>query len=156
MICRADTRRPLADMDHVAIMKKSWHLTEKILSGEKVIESRWYKFRRPPWNRIKAGDTVFFKNSGEQVKLKAKVDKVLQFNNLTPEKVREVLSEFGSQDGIGKDQIPHYFKLFKGKKYCILIYLKSVKEVEPFDINKSGFGAMAAWLTVPNISQIRR
>lgn len=33
-------------MEHVAIMKKSWGLTRKILSGEKTIESRWYRFRR--------------------------------------------------------------------------------------------------------------
>jgi len=35
-------------MDHVAIMKKSWKLTEKILSGEEKIESRWYKSKYSP------------------------------------------------------------------------------------------------------------
>lgn len=30
-------------MEHVAIMRKSWGLTDKILSGQKKIESRWYK-----------------------------------------------------------------------------------------------------------------
>jgi len=42
-------------MDHVAIMKRSWGLIPKILSGEKTIESRWYKKRIPPWNRISKG-----------------------------------------------------------------------------------------------------
>ena len=46
-------------MDHVAIMKKSWGLTEKIISGEKKIESRWYKFRHSPWGKIKKGDNLF-------------------------------------------------------------------------------------------------
>jgi len=31
------------DMQHIAIMKKSWRLTEKILAGEKTLETRWYK-----------------------------------------------------------------------------------------------------------------
>ena len=54
-------------MDHVAIMNKSWGLIPKILSGSKTIESRWYKTKRTPWDKIAKGDTVYFKNSGEQV-----------------------------------------------------------------------------------------
>ena len=69
-------------MDHVAIVRKSWKLTDKILSGQKTIESRWYASRRAPWNRIRAGETVYFKNSGEPVTIKADVEKVLQFDNL--------------------------------------------------------------------------
>lgn len=52
-------------MHHVAIMKPSWKLIPKILSGEKTIESRWYQTRRAPWNGIAAGDVVYFKDSGE-------------------------------------------------------------------------------------------
>ena len=37
-------------MEHLAIMKKEWKLTEKIITGEKRIESRWYKDKYPPWN----------------------------------------------------------------------------------------------------------
>lgn len=64
-------------MDHVAIMKKSWNLTAKILSGEKKIESRWYLTRRKPWDCIKKGEVIYFKNSGESVNLKAIVKKVI-------------------------------------------------------------------------------
>ncbi|MDO8559127.1 MAG: hypothetical protein Q7R84_02240 [bacterium] len=39
-------------MEHLAIMKKSWGLTEKILSGQKKIESRWYLSKRSPWDTI--------------------------------------------------------------------------------------------------------
>ncbi|MBI4028895.1 MAG: hypothetical protein HY376_00840 [Candidatus Blackburnbacteria bacterium] len=136
-------------------MRKSWGLTEKILSGEKVIESRWYKFKRLPWNQIKPGGTVYFKNSGEPVKLKATVEKVVQFEDLTQGKVREILEEYGKLDGITDKEIPRYFELFKHKKYCILIFLESVKPVSPFNINKAGFGAMSAWVTVSDIAQIK-
>lgn len=67
-------------MEHLAIMKKSWKLTEKILSGEKKIESRWYKSKRVPFGRISAGETVYFKDGGEPVTIKAEVEKVLQFS----------------------------------------------------------------------------
>ena len=45
-------------MEHLAIMKKSWNLTQKILTGERKIESRWYKNKHTPWNKIKSGDEL--------------------------------------------------------------------------------------------------
>jgi ASC-1-like (ASCH) protein len=131
-------------MDHVAIMRKSWGLLPKILSGEKTIESRWYKNKSSPWGKINPGDTVYFKNSGEKVTVKAKVKGVRQFGNLNSNKVREVLNIYGKDDGI--DDIDKYYEMFKDKKYCLLIYLERPEKIKPFDINKKGFGAMAAWL----------
>lgn len=137
-------------------MRKSWGLLPKILSGEKIIESRWYKNKYSPWNKIKKGDTVYFKNSGELVILKAKVEDVLQFQNLTPKKVKEILNKYGRKDGIGVDEINKYYKMFKDKKYCLLIFLYNPKKVEPFEIDKSGFGAMSAWITVSNVNKIKK
>ena len=56
---------------HVAIMKKSWGLVEKILAGEKTVESRWYKSKCVPWDRIKPKDIIYFKDvyhSGDKKK----------------------------------------------------------------------------------------
>lgn len=142
-------------LDHVAIMKKSWGLTEKILSGKKKIESRWYMSRVAPWDRITEGDTVYFKNSGEPVKIRAKVEKVLQFSDLNPDKVKGILDEYGDLDGIEEGDTPKFFGLFRDKKYCMLIFLKDVEEVEPFDIDKKGFGAMAAWITVESVEKLK-
>lgn len=142
-------------MHHVAIMKKSWGLTDKILSGEKIIESRWYSMRVRPWNAISIGDTVYFKDSGHPMKLKATVKNVLQFEDLNPNKVSGILKKYGSDDGISKEDISKYFELFKNKKYCILIFLQDVEPVQPFQINKKGFGMQSAWVTVKNIEDIR-
>jgi hypothetical protein len=49
-------------MDHIAIMQKSWGLTEKIVTGQKAIESRWYKGKYAPWGRSFSGDTIYFKS----------------------------------------------------------------------------------------------
>ncbi|MCX6774696.1 MAG: hypothetical protein NTY99_01240 [DPANN group archaeon] len=142
-------------MDHLAIMRKSWKLTEKILSGKKKIESRWYKARYAPWDKIKAGETIYFKDSGEPVTIKAEVEKVLQFSGLTSEKVKQILNDYGGEDGIMIEDIPKFFELFKDKKYCMLIFLKNPQEIEPFKINKTGFGLMSAWISINNISQIK-
>lgn len=137
-------------------MRKSWELTEKILSGEKKIESRWYSVKYKPWGCIKKGEVVYFKDSGEPVKIKAEVNNVLQFADLTPKKVKEILGEYGKDDGIEKEKTAEFFERFKYKKYCMLIFLKNPQQIEPFEIDKTGFGAMSAWITTDDISKIKR
>lgn len=145
-----------SDMEHLAIMKKSWGLTQKILNGQKKIESRWYSVKYKPWDNIRKGEVVYFRDSGEPVKLKARVSKVMQFADLTPNRVKEILDEYGNDDGLEKEKIPEFFERFKDKKYCILMFLKNPQEVKPFGIDKTGFGAMSAWITVDNISRIKK
>ena len=142
-------------MDHVAIMKKSWGLTPKILSGQKRIESRWYKSKCPPWDKIKRNDAVYFKDSCKPVSVKATVEKIMSFSDLTPQKVKKILDEYGEEDGLEKNKTPDFFKLFKDRKYCLLIFLKNPKKVKPFEIDKTGFGMMSAWLCVDTIDKIR-
>ncbi|MEK9134975.1 MAG: hypothetical protein AAB451_01615 [Patescibacteria group bacterium] len=142
-------------MEHVAIMKKSWGLIGKIISGEKKIESRWYKSKRSPWGKIEKGDTVYFKDSGEPVSIKAKVKKVISFSDLTPKKVSQILNKYGKDIGIEKSKIPEFVELFKDKKYCLLIFLKNPQKIKPFEINKAGFGNMSAWLTVKNVNKLK-
>lgn len=143
-------------MDHLAIMKKSWKLTGKILSGDKTIESRWYLSRYPPWDRIASGDIVYFKDSGDPVTLKAEVEKVLQFSELTPKRVNEILHEYGDGNGLGIAELPMYYNRFKDKRYCILVFLKNPRKIEPFEIDKTGFGMMSAWICVDDINKIKK
>lgn len=143
-------------MEHVAIMRKSWGLTQKIMNGQKKIESRWYSVKYRPWDGIKKGEKIYFKDSGEPVRLKAKVSEVKQFSDLTPNRVKEILDEYGEDDGIEKGKIPEFFERFKDKKYCMLIFLKNPHKIKPFEINKKGFGMMSAWITVGNISKIKK
>lgn len=142
-------------MEHIAIMKRSWGLTRKILNGQKKIESRWYKVKYKPWNSIKEGETIYFKDSGKLVGIKATVKKVMQFADLTPKKVKEILGEYGRDDGIEDKEIPEFFNRFKDKKYCTLVFLKNPVKIKPFEIDKTGFGAMSAWITVNSVSKIR-
>ena len=143
-------------MHHIAIMQKSWSMTQKIAGGQKTIESRWYLNRSTPWGKVSTGDAIYFKNSGEPVSMKATVAKVLQFDKLTPAKVRSLLDKYGDQIGLDPNDIPLYYYRFKNKRYCLLIFLKAVQKVRPFSIDKTVYGAMAAWITVPSIKTIRR
>jgi len=141
-------------MHHVAIMKKSWGFLEKIHSGEKTIESRWYVSKSAPWGKITKGDTVFFKDTGGLVSAKADVSDVVLFSDLTPRKVREILDQYGNKIGIDQQNMEEFFEHVKNKKYCILIFLEKPCKIEPFQISKQGFGMMSAWITVEDISLV--
>ncbi len=141
-------------MHHVAIMKPELRFLEKILSGQKVIESRWLSQRRAPWHKVQVGDTIFFKNSSQPVSVKALVKKVIYFEDLTPLRVREVLAEHSKSIGI-EDRDSFYIQT-RYKRYCVLIWLKHIEPISPFYIQKVGFGAMTAWLSVEDIAVLKR
>lgn len=143
-------------MEHLAIMKKSWRLTDKILNGQKKIESRWYAAKCQPWDRIKKGETIYFKDSGEPVRIKAEVGEVKQYADLTPKLVKKIFNEYGEDIGIEKRDIPAFIERFKDKRYGLLVFIKNPHAIEPFEIDKAGFGLMAAWITVKSLAQIRK
>lgn len=142
-------------MDHIAIMRKSWKLTDKILTGKKTIESRWYKAKHAPWDRIESGDTVYFKDSGEPIKIQAEVEKVIQLADLTEDKVRQIIDKYGKEDGIAIEDESFFFDRFKDKRYCMLIFLKNPKRIAHFSIDKKGYGMMCAWISIEDINKIK-
>ena len=136
-------------------MRKSWGLTKKILSGEKTVETRWYKNKYKPWGQIGEGDVIYFKDSGEPVTLKAIASGVEQYSNLDETERRRILSKY-TQEDLGTGEImPEISEYIKNKPYCLVVHLKNPQRIEPFDIDKSGYGAMASWLVVDDIEKIK-
>ncbi|HEX6461737.1 MAG TPA: hypothetical protein VFZ58_00495 [Candidatus Saccharimonadales bacterium] len=140
-------------MHHVAIMKPKLHLLEKIVSGQKTIESRWLHQRRAPWHQVRVGDTIYFKNSGQPVSASASVSKVLYVADLTPNQVRQLVLTYG--EAIGLENIEDFYMQHQHKRYAVFIWLDQVRQLSPFTITKQGFGAQSAWLTTPNIASLR-
>jgi len=139
-------------MDHIAIMNKKWRLIPKILDGSKTIESRWYVNRIKPWDNVKSGDRIYFKDAGEPVTVRTKVSKVLQFEGLNKEKFEYIMDNYAKDIQILTWEYDEYYK---SKKYCILVFLKDVESIEPFNISKEGFGNACAWMCVDNIDRIK-
>ena len=142
-------------MDHIAYMKKSWKLIPKILSGEKTIESRWYMHKINPWNTIKENDFIYFKNGGEPITAQAQVVKVIQFEHYTISQLKTILEQYGGNPGICFPDINQSFYILKQKNYAILIFLKKATAVEPFEIDKTGYGSACAWICVEDINSIK-
>jgi len=142
-------------MDHVAIMMRKPNLIPKIISGEKTIESRWYLSRKAPWGKVKRGDTIYFKISGGEILASAEVSKVAQYEYLSNQRAREIIRTYAEKVGFKKNKISKYYKAYANKKFCILIFLKNPKQIEPFKIDKTGFGISSAWFCVDNIKKIK-
>lgn len=141
-------------MNHIAIMNKKLGLIDRILSGKKTIETRWYKHKSAPYNRIKQGDVIYFKDSGGPVRAIARVQKVEQFDSLTISDCQKIIDDYGDE-GLIDIQDKKAIDWATGKNYAVLIWLKDTQPVKPFDINKKGFGSGCAWITLKNIDTIR-
>jgi hypothetical protein len=142
-------------MDHVAILKRSWGLLPKITSGEKTCEARWYKTKHTPWDTVHKGERIYFKNSGDLVSLVAIVSEVYQYPVKDNSRALEIMKKHATAD-LGTDRISEdILKYISNKNYAMFIYFNNVKKVKPFEINKKGFGSMAAWITTKSIKGIK-
>src|SRR3989338_5361406 len=141
-------------MDHLAILDKKRKLLAKIIAGEKTIESRWYKAKVTPWDRIKKDETIYFKESGEPFSVRAKVAEVMQFY-LPQTNINELLQKYAAEICFTEKDFSKLVAWCSARKYCILIRLAEVQQIKPFDIDKTGWGMMAAWMTMPDIDKIK-
>ena len=155
----ASSQTKIKTYTHIAIMKSSWKLLPKILSGEKIVESRWYKTKACPWNRVFPGDTIYFKDSGKPVTLKARVTRVQQYILESSEDATSLFLQIKNKDlgikGLTKKDIPqHVLDYISNKKYAIFVWFANVQKVKPFNIDKKGFGMQAAWLCAKDVADI--
>jgi len=142
-------------MDHLAIMNPKRKLIPKILSGEKTIESRRYMMKVAPRNKIKADDTVYFKDAGKEVTASATVAKVLQYEHYDDKQLHDIVFTYWWPWWIDfHSSLDAAYERAKPKKYCILIFLRDPKKITPFVIDKTWYGSACAWISVPDIKAI--
>ena len=123
-------------MEHLAILSSKLQLFDKIISGKKTVESRWFVHRKTPYQNIFPGETIYFKEGNKFAK--AVVEKALFFE-VDDNKIKQLLTEYGDRLGVGVE----YLEFLKGKRYCTLVFIKDVQEAKPFHVPFS----RAAWVT---------
>src|SRR3990167_10459631 len=102
---------------HLAIFKGD--LAEKILSGEKTIESRFSKAKLSPFGVIGAGDLVYIKPTGKDIIGQFRVKKVYFFDGLETGDIKWIKEAFG--EGIAADE--EFWRVHKGAKYFSIIFI---------------------------------
>ena len=126
---------------HIAILRQPFF--DMVLSGEKSIESRWSMKKIAPYNKVKIGDEILLKLTGQPVTAIAKV-KYVKYYELTPDIVEQIRVKYGKE--IGTDKFEDWQSTLK-KKYCTLIWLENIKRISPINVPKSNG---AGWLIVKN------
>jgi len=120
---------------HLVILKKSY--LDMILEGRKRIELRLYKTKHPALGRVFAGDKLFLKISSGPVCATATAEAVKNFENLTPGRILDLKKRY-NHDIRGGDE---HWQSKMDCKFCLLVWLKDVKTIEPVRISKKDWRA---------------
>lgn len=118
---------------HIAIMSHR-SLLDKIVAGEKTIESRFSRVKSPPFGQIKAGDKVYFKLSGGPVLGYARVAQVEEFENLTPQQIEDLAAKYRDGLALSEDFLARKME----SKYASLLFLEDVSACEPWTFKQDG------------------
>lgn len=118
-------------MKHIVIFRQLFF--DMVLSGEKTIESRWSMKKVAPYYKVKVGDELLLKQTSHDVTATAKVKDVKYFE-LTPQIADEIKAKWNKEIGIYKFE---NWDLYRNKKYCTLIWLEDVKQIEPLKVKRS-------------------
>lgn len=118
-------------MKHIAIFRQPFF--DMVLSGEKIIESRWSMKKVAPYDKVKVGDELLLKQTSHDVTATAKVKDVKYFE-LTPQIADKIKAKWNKKIGIYKFD---NWESYRNKKYCTLIWLEDVKKIEPMKVKRS-------------------
>ena len=121
---------------HLVILKKPY--LDLILAGEKTIELRLTRARRPP-RQAGAGceDRLFLKQSGGPVCGLATVRQVEYHEDLTPEGIRQIQRQYNDQIR-GDDAV---WESMMDRRSGFLVWLSDVRRIDPIRIAKQDWRA---------------
>ena len=111
-------------MIHVAVLLKPY--LDLVLSGRKTIECRLTRQARDPYERIEAGERIYFKQSSGSYGATAVVDHVMFEDGLTPKRVQKIRRDYN-------DQICGDASFWDDKRnsvFCSLIWLKDLQSID--------------------------
>jgi hypothetical protein len=120
---------------HLVILKKPY--LDLILAGEKTIELRLTKAKRPIGGRVLAQDRLFLKQSGGPVRGLATAEQVEYYEDLTPQGIRQIQRRYNDQIR-GDDTV---WESMMDRPSGFLVWLSNVRRIEPIWIVKQDWRA---------------
>ena len=141
-------------MDHIVYLDYKAKELPNLIDGKKTKIIRGAMGRKLPYGRVVKDDVLYFveNNGGGLVKAKAMVENV--YNS-------EKLSKEDSENLVEENQ--HFLllnlglvKRFAGKRYIVLITVKDFEQLNPFKIDRTGYGNMDDWLPVEKIETVKK
>lgn len=140
-------------MDHVVYVDAKANELSEILSGARTMIVRGAAGRKMPHGRVNPDDVLYLvENDGRGlIRAQAQVVSVLNSEKLTKEGSISLIE--GHQDKLRLTGAQS--RRWDGKRYLVLIEIGAVKTVQPFKIDRSGFGNMDDWLPVGDIGKVK-
>ncbi|GEM_PF-742642 len=129
---------------HLAILTQPY--LDKIIVGQKTIESRFSKMRVPPFYKVQKGDILLLKEAAGPIAAIASVSNVRFYGPLKPHDVELVMAE--NSDGLALEE--SFTKAKQDSKYATLINIGEVLPVKPLTIKKSD---RRAWVVLNDGTQ---
>ncbi len=102
---------------HLAIF--SVGIGEKILNGEKTIESRFSRAKIAPFGIVSNGDLVYIKPAGEEIIGQFRVKKVISFEGLDLDDLSNIKEQYGEFLAVSED----FWDQHQAAKYGTLIFI---------------------------------
>lgn len=121
----------------MAILKRRY--LKLILSGEKRIECRLTRIPCAPFGRIAAGERILLKESSGPVCGEAVAGKVRFRQDLSGEEIDGIEGKYNRLIKAEAD----FWRSRRDCRYCSLIWLKDVRWIEPYRIERKG---RQAWI----------
>jgi len=142
-------------MNHVAYLDAEANEMEKLLKSQKTMIIRGATGRKVPYGKVEMNDILYLiKNNGEgEIKAVAEVTNVINSEKMDKEKSSEFVKKYQDKLQLTENQ----FKRWAGKRYLVLIEVKNVKEITPFQFNRDNFkNSMDDWLIFEKIEEIKK
>ncbi|MBC8506781.1 MAG: hypothetical protein ISR58_11595 [Anaerolineales bacterium] len=141
-------------MDHVVFVDAKAKELSKLINGEKTMLIRGAAGRKLPHGRVEANDVLYLiENDGSGlIKAKCRVKSVISSEKMSKEESIALVNENQLKLQLTAAQI----KRWAGKRYLVLIEVDQIEPLTPFQIDKSDYGNMDAWLPVGEIDSVKK
>ncbi|MCX5645290.1 MAG: ASCH domain-containing protein [Phycisphaerae bacterium] len=135
---------------HLVILKKPY--LDLILAGEKTVELRLTKAKRPAGGRVLPGDRLFLKQSGGPVCGLATAKDVEYHEGLTPQRIGRIKRRYNDQIR-GDDAV---WESLMDRQSGFLVWLSDVRRIDPIRIAKQDWRAWVVLTPEKNFGLLQR
>ena len=142
-------------MNHVVYLDAKANEFDNLLSGKKSMIIRGAAGRKIPYGQVREGDRLYFiKNNAEgMIIARAQVSHVVNSEKMDKNTSIELVKNNQNKFQLTENQ----FKRWVGKRYIVLIEIKNIEEITPFQFNRDDFkNRMDDWLPVEKIEIVKR
>jgi hypothetical protein len=142
-------------MNHVVYLDAKADEMEKLLKGQKTMIIRGAAGRKILYGHVKEEDTLYLINNNAEGTIKAKAEVASVVNSEKMDKYTSIKLIKKYKDNLQLSD--KQFQRWAGKRYIVLIELKNIEEITPFEFNRDDFkNRMDDWLVFERIEDIKK